>query len=446
MPNAYTAWIVLLFGFIFTGAAWYTSDQFVQANARDRFENRANEISSAIYARMLEYEQVLRGGVAFFNASGFVDRKKFHSYVTALSVGKNLPGIQGFGFSVPVAAADKSKHIDDVRGEGFPKYTIKPAGDRNEYSAIIYLEPFDSRNRRAFGFDMWSNAMRREAMTRARDTGEASTSGIITLVQETKDDVQKGFLTYLPLYKNTVPLTTVENRRAAFMGWVYAPFRMGNLMTGILGSGQTEIEYEIFDGDRLTKDTLLFDSNKSFSRDNPTASGVITKTQKLEFQGRQWTLQFASGTSVLSASESRQPMMVALAGLTVDFLLFYIISSLALLQKRAEKLAREMTIEAREAEEKSSLILESAGDGICGLDKDGNATFLNAAGCKMLGYSVEELVGHPMRRLIQNTALDGTLNRAARHPRPYRKGPPSCERPRSALRIRTSIRTPQTYG
>ncbi len=163
LHNAYTAWIVLFFGLIFTGAAWYTSDQFVQANARERFENRANEITSAIYARMLEYEQVLRGGVAYFRASDHVDRKEFRTYVTALNIEKNWRGIQGIGFSIPVAAADKAKHIDDVRREGFPSYTIKPEGNRDDYSAIIYLEPFDWRHQRAFGFDMWSNPMRRQA-------------------------------------------------------------------------------------------------------------------------------------------------------------------------------------------------------------------------------------------------------------------------------------------
>ncbi len=253
-------------------------------------------------------------------------------------------------------------------------------------------------------------------MMRARDTGEASTSGIITLVQETKDDVQKGFLTYLPLYKNDLPLATVEQRRAAFMGWVYAPFRMGNLMTGILGAGQTEIAYEIFDGDLLTKENLLYDSNNSFRSSSRPVSGVITKTEELEFQGRRWTMQFESGMSSLNTPESRQPTIVALAGLTVDLLLFYIISSLALLQKRAEKIARKMTIEARAAEEKSSLILESAGDGICGLDIDGNATFVNAAGCAMLGYTAEELIGQPVRRLIQYTDPYDTLSPPQDHP------------------------------
>ena len=161
---------------------------------------------------------------------------------------------------------------------------------------------------------------------------------------------------------------------------------------------------------------MLFESNKAFHKDNATASGVITKTTNLEFQGRQWTLQFASGTSTLSASESRQPTIVALAGLTVDFLLFYIISSLALLQKRAEKLAREMTIEARAAEEKSSLILESAGDGICGLDKDGNATFVNTAGCAMLGYTAQELIGQSVRQVIQYTNPYGTSSFPQDHP------------------------------
>ena len=96
---------------------------------------------------------------------------------------------------MPVRAEDKAAHIESIRNDGFPEYTINPPGERDEYSAIIYLEPFDWRNKRAFGYDMWSNEMRHNAMARARDTGQAATSGIITLVQETKQDVQRGFLT-----------------------------------------------------------------------------------------------------------------------------------------------------------------------------------------------------------------------------------------------------------
>src|SRR3546814_19605036 len=58
----------------------------------------------------------------------------------------------------------------------FPDYRIWPEGERAIYTSIIYLEPFDWRNQRAFGYDMFLAPVRRAAMERARDTeiGRAS--------------------------------------------------------------------------------------------------------------------------------------------------------------------------------------------------------------------------------------------------------------------------------
>lgn len=347
--NAYTAWIVLLFGFVVTGAAWYTSNEFVNENAELRFETRTKEISKAIRARMAEYEQVLWGGIGFFRASREVDRNEFKVYVDALSIQKNWPGIQGIGFSIPLTPEQKINHILSVRAEGFPTFTVRPEGEREEYSSIVFLEPFDWRNKRAFGFDMWSNEMRRNAMTRARDTGEASTSGIITLVQETSTDVQRGFLTYLPLYRNEMPINTVEERRAAFVGWVYSPFRMGDLMKGVLGDGETNVEYEIFDGTALTKEALLYDSNDIFHVEDVEHAEALSHTTILNFQGRTWTIVYTAGGNQLTDAERAQPTMVAAVGLFVDLLLFYIITSIALMQRRAENLAQDMTEDARGA-------------------------------------------------------------------------------------------------
>src|SRR5262249_43670552 len=39
------------------------------------------------------------------------------------------------------------------------------------------------------------------------------------------------------------------------------------------------------------------------------------------------------------------------------------------------------------------LILNSAGEGICGLDSDGKATFVNPAVARMTGWPIEELIG-----------------------------------------------------
>ncbi len=54
------------------------------------------------------------------------------------------------------------------------------------------------------------------------------------------------------------------------------------------------------------------------------------------------------------------------------------------------------------------LILNSAGEGIYGLDLHGKVTFINPAGATMLGYDNDELLGMPMHETIHHTMQDGT--------------------------------------
>jgi CHASE1-domain containing sensor protein len=58
------------------------------------------------------------------------------------------------------------------------------------------LEPFGGRNLRAFGYDMYSEPIRRRAMERARDNGELAYTGKVILIQETEADLQAGMLAY----------------------------------------------------------------------------------------------------------------------------------------------------------------------------------------------------------------------------------------------------------
>lgn len=56
----------------------------------------------------------------------------------------------------------------------------------------------------------------------------------------------------------------------------------------------------------------------------------------------------------------------------------------------------------------NKLILDSAGEGIYGLDHSGKATFVNPAASSMLGYETEELIGQPVHALTHHTRPDGT--------------------------------------
>jgi PAS domain S-box-containing protein len=69
---------------------------------------------------------------------------------------------------------------------------------------------------------------------------------------------------------------------------------------------------------------------------------------------------------------------------------------------------RRMEDELRKSGMQNELILSSAGEGIIGLDLEGNHTFVNASAAAMLGYEVDELVGHHSHSMWHYAKPDGS--------------------------------------
>ena len=83
------------------------------------------------------------------------------------------------------------------------------------------------------------------------------------------------------------------------------------------------------------------------------------------------------------------------------------------LEKTSETVANALRFaleseERRQAEERNRLILESSGGGIYGMDTEGRITFVNSAACRMLGFTVEELIGQPSHATFHHHRPDGS--------------------------------------
>ncbi len=74
---------------------------------------------------------------------------------------------------------------------------------------------------------------------------------------------------------------------------------------------------------------------------------------------------------------------------------------------RLELLVAERTEELKASEERSRLLLESAGEGIFGVDAKGAITFINPAALSLLGFSESEIMGKAVHPLIHHTYPDG---------------------------------------
>jgi PAS domain S-box-containing protein len=64
--------------------------------------------------------------------------------------------------------------------------------------------------------------------------------------------------------------------------------------------------------------------------------------------------------------------------------------------------------ELKTSEERTRLILDSTAEGIFGVDTEGRISFVNAAACQLLGFSVVEMIDQQSHRLLHHHRSDGS--------------------------------------
>jgi diguanylate cyclase (GGDEF)-like protein/PAS domain S-box-containing protein len=360
--------------------------------SNERFLILADTAKDALVQRMGDYAQVLRGGAALFAASDEVDRTRFRSYVAHLELDRYLPGIQGTGFSQMIPAAQLDAHLTSVRAEGFPNYEIHPAGERDPLSSIVYLEPFDWRNQRAFGYDMFSEPVRRATMERARDTGAPALSPKVTLVQEGTIDVQPGFLMYLPVYERGARTATVEERRAALVGFMYSPFRALDLMRAIFDPRETDVELELFD-EHPSAENWLYDSGITHRAEFVTDMEVF-------IAGHRWVARFHSSLPFEASRASVQPALVLFGGLALGLLLFAVLY----LNADHRRAIRETADALEMSRNHFRALVENIPGSVFRASLEGERRMLH------LSVGIEALTGEPRERFLSGElSFDDTI-------------------------------------
>lgn len=365
--RAATPWIVLAVSLLLTAAATLAVADSTRARDRERFTNAVQSTRGRIDARLETYAALLRGGAGLFAASDVpIKRADFHEYTARLNIQERYPGIQGIGFSQHFRPGDQDSLVAAMRAQGFQDFHVWPEVSGAERHTILYLEPLDQRNRAAIGYDMFTEPIRQAAMARARDTGASTMSGKVTLVQEIKGRKQAGFLIYTPVYRGGGVPETVAARRAALLGFVYAPFRADDLFADLFSTEERPgAAFRIYDGVQVGPEHLLHDSRTGGNA--PVDSPTFTDSTTLEIGGRTWTITFSSTRFFEAGSRRSFVPVLALAGLALSVILF----SLSRAQVRAEEAVRG-------SEQRLRTVLESLPVGVFVADRTGQVILSNA--------------------------------------------------------------------
>lgn len=343
-------WLFLGLGLLITYIAQSGPRESSRQALQNEFDYRTNKVVESIHNRLLGYEQILEGTSGLFAGSSSVSREEFFQYVRSLKLEGKYPGIQGLGFSVMIPPHELERHVAAVRASGMADYAVRPDGQRDVYSSIVYLEPSNWRNQRAIGYDMYAEPVRQKAMASARDDGVTRISGKVRLVQETEENVQSGFLMYLPVYEPDQPHQTPEERRASIVGWVYAPFRMNDFMDGLLGPGMGEtgsvLHVAVHDGFPVSRSSLMFDSNRS----QDDSAALFRSVRRLPLFGHEWTVVITSLPAFDARLRGEKANIISVAGVTGSVLMALIAWLLVSGRSRAMAIAEGMTEELRHSE------------------------------------------------------------------------------------------------
>jgi PAS domain S-box-containing protein len=385
-------YLVLLVSTLLTAVVTIYVEQSSTSKDRLRFMNAVEQTQASIQSRLETYVAMLRAGAALFAADSTVSAQQFKSFVDRLELPDRYPGVLGVGFAVRVQPGRADSVVDALRRLGLVEYGIFPEGMAGERYPVLYLEPLNRRNRTVIGYDMFSDTTRREAMERARDSGRASASRKVVLRQEIDAAKQRGFLIYLPVYRGGGIPQTVEERRRQLVGFVYSPFRSGDLLQGILqGQSAPRVDFAVYDGPDPSPRQLL---HSSTGAPIDSYAGAMVATTHLRMAGQSWTIVYIPRPEFDQVSASAFVPYIFVAGLVVSLLFFWMIRSEEFARVAAERTAADLK-ESQEALRRSQKGLRRLVDanivGVVLADGSGRIVEANDAFLAMVGFSRDDL-------------------------------------------------------
>ena len=358
-----------------------------QTNARTAqaaFETHALDVVDRLSSKIRLYEYGLRGarGPVLTAGENGINYDLFKRYSQTRDVAAEFQGARGFGFIRRVPRSQTESYLRDERAHNRPDFAIKTLEEhQGERFVIEYIEPVD-RNLAAVGLDIGSETNRRQAAISAMQTGKATITGPITLVQASGDP-QRSLLFLLPIYRGGATPDTIEAREASAIGWSYAPLSLSEVLADF-NLAQLHYDLGITDISEPARPEPVFNSLKR----HPDQSSALSQTLEREIYGRLWRIDLSARPQFV-ANLYLLPSRNVLAGALLSSLLISLLMG-------AVQIGRERKRKNIVQQAQLATIVENSADAIVGESNDGRVIIWNRAAERLFGYTRSDAMGQPM--------------------------------------------------
>lgn len=328
-------WPFLLFAI----AAIITAVSVVSIERADRrtrlveLDRNLTEIASGLQRRASENVAALRAAAALFSTRETVTSEEFEVLVNDLRASGGSQSSMGIGWARRLGVLEVPTFEVERREREQADFIVfpRPQLDQGVATPIVFLSPMDEWNRRAIGYDMYSEPVRREAMDAAVRLGQPVASGRVHLVQDKDSPGSAGFLIYMPVFTNVDGQRTVK-------GFVYSPFRAEEFVNAAAELYRVrDVEVALYDRNKSPENLLAV-------RRVPGRNGA-TLDRRIVIGQREWIISATSKSTGALTPLSRITLIFGLIASVLAMALGWLITSRAAADRQVlEWLSRQSAI------------------------------------------------------------------------------------------------------
>ncbi|MBF0369897.1 MAG: CHASE domain-containing protein [Magnetococcales bacterium] len=448
-------WPLVIAAVVLTQMFAYSS-RYEADRLRNAFREEARVLAHTLESQFDRYLEVIWSLEGYFAGSQHVSREEFKAFVRGVL--PRHPGIQAISWNPRILNQERAEFEARVRWdflenfeitEKSPEGLLVPAGVRDEYIVVNYIEPLET-NRSAVGFDVASTPERKVALDMARDSGQPVATAPINLVQNIRKSL--GVLVFLPIYRWPLEVESVADRRNNLLGFGVGVFRLGDVIRHAFGKDYLKhLEhvvgrvYDVTPGLAEEKQLITIFLRKDgavFEFPDEIIPLVDPKgfrwNQTYDMRGRVWRFTFDTTYRYRSEFRDWGEWMLPLGGLLFSGLLAASLLVITGRTHRNHELARQLegrkaalersNIELeqeihqrqeaedrlRQSEERFRGAFEGAAHGMALVSPSGHLLLVNQALCRMTGYGEAELLKMDFQSFTHPEDLPEDLDSQAR--------------------------------
>ncbi|MFD1730329.1 CHASE domain-containing protein [Deinococcus malanensis] len=375
------------------------ASRYVAIEQRTRFQRAAGTHTQALREQLSHYEDLLLATRATLTLRpDLMPQADFASYARRLNLIERYPGVQALGFNVWIPDGQVAPVLAELRRKVRPEVTIR----RNSpaplaLAPISVIAPPTSENLRVLGFDMYSEATRRDAFDRARRLGGMQATRPVQLVQrDNRGRSLQGFLLVLPVWDSS--LEQLDGGREKLRGYVYLAVRTDEFLSSLEQTGVP--------GQLVARVTL---GAQSMGRPVQIARPAFRKVQELSVAGQPWTVQYAATGNFGRGLSSALPMISVVLGLLIGGLSYWLTQAQVSGRRRAEALNQTLAqarTQQAQARAEFEAIFQSMQDAAVFTDPSGHIRRVNRAMGTLFRQPLQQLMGEPLAKLHLDRRLE----------------------------------------